>query len=229
MIGVINPNDTWTLEEHLKRVEEAEFELRPDQDWPTEQGKPDDYNDSYDKNATDAAGASDKSDSDKGDEKPSTDEESHGRHLSAGAIAGISIGSAAFLFLAGGLIYLCGRRGGFDKAYRKSGTPSFPPNTMGSFNAGHVGTPMMVEQKALTPKMHEAWGGGPHTPGPMNGYAAVPNAEGSYRDVSGQGSPQLNGGYGPRSPPTSPHQGYGGAYAGTIVSTMTGTDTGTYM
>jgi hypothetical protein len=224
MIGVINPNDTWTLEEHLKRVEEAEFELTPEEDWPSEQEKPDDYNTTYDKNSTAPAGTSQ---SDQSDDKAKTDGGDHGHNLSAGAIAGISIGSAAVLILAGGLIYLCGRRGGINNAHRKSGA-SFQPNTMGSFNVGHMGTPMMVEQKALTPKMHEAWGGGPQTPGHIHGYAAVPNGEGTYRDAGGQGSPQLNGGFGPRSPPMSPQQGYGG-YSGTMISSMTSNDNGTYM
>lgn len=52
------------------------------------------------------------------------DHDHHG--LSAGAIAGIAIGGAAVLVLAGALVFLCGRRGGLDKAYRRS-TQTFPP------------------------------------------------------------------------------------------------------
>jgi hypothetical protein len=221
MIGVVNPNDTWTLNEHLKRVEEAAFELTPEKPWPSEQEKPDDYNENWDKNQTAATSGSDSST--KADPKPDT-EDKHDHSLGAGAIAGISIGSAAVLLLAGALIYLFGRRGGQLTAARNSRELPYP-HRGGSFNNGpphaHMGTPMMGESKAMSPKVAEAWAGGPPTPGPgmMNAYAAVPHS-------GGQGSPQLNGGFGPRSPPMSPQHGY--QYGGTMVSAMTG-DTGTYL
>ncbi|KAK1755367.1 hypothetical protein QBC47DRAFT_214851 [Echria macrotheca] len=60
--------------------------------------------------------------------------------LGAGAIAGIAIGAAAVLILGGALIYMCGRRGGFETAYRKS------------IHHGGVPPPGMVEHKFLDPK-----------------------------------------------------------------------------
>ncbi|KAL0939203.1 extracellular serine-rich protein [Colletotrichum truncatum] len=50
--------------------------------------------------------------------------------LSGGAIAGIVIGCAAFLLFGGLIVYLCGRRGGFDRAYRRATMayhPASPP------------------------------------------------------------------------------------------------------
>jgi hypothetical protein len=67
--------------------------------------------------------------------------------LSAGAIAGIAIGAAAVLILGAALVYLCGRRGGFDKAYRKSGLAPAAAAGGGGGGGGNGGaaSPDMVE------------------------------------------------------------------------------------
>ncbi|KAL2199199.1 hypothetical protein P885DRAFT_75614 [Corynascus similis CBS 632.67] len=104
MIGVINPNSTQTLAKQLKYAEDATYQLMPGEPFPSETPVP---------TPTPGEGPpKDDSDSDSGS--------GGGSRLSAGAIAGIAIGAAAVLILGAALLYLCGRRGGFDKAYRKS-------------------------------------------------------------------------------------------------------------
>ncbi|KAJ9157845.1 hypothetical protein NKR23_g651 [Pleurostoma richardsiae] len=109
MIGVINPNATWTLAIQEEFVQNATFQLSPGEAFPSETASA---------TATPTSGSTSSSDS---------DSNSHHSHLSAGAIAGIAIGAAAVLVLAGALIYLCGRRGGLDKAYRHSRVSMPPP------------------------------------------------------------------------------------------------------
>ncbi|KAL2165223.1 hypothetical protein VTH06DRAFT_519 [Thermothelomyces fergusii] len=101
MIGVINPNATQTLAMQLEYAENATYQLMPGEPFPSETPVP---------TPTPGQGP------------PSWDsgKDDGGSPLSAGAIAGIAIGGAAVLILGAALLYLCGRRGGFDKAYRKS-------------------------------------------------------------------------------------------------------------
>jgi len=105
MMGIVNPSKNETLEGLLKNAKDVDYQLRPGDEWPKEEDNP---------TSTATPGKNDdssNSDSDNGGGKKS---------LSTGAIAGIAVGGAAVLLLAGALLYLCGRRGGFDKAYRKS-------------------------------------------------------------------------------------------------------------
>jgi hypothetical protein len=108
MIGVINPNSTHTLAKQIEYAKNTTFQLAPGEPWPSETPRP-------------TAGPTDSipGPSSSPDAAPA-DSGSSSNNLSAGAIAGIAIGGAAVLILAGALLYLCGRRGGFDKAYRKS-------------------------------------------------------------------------------------------------------------
>ncbi|KAF4341386.1 hypothetical protein FBEOM_4634 [Fusarium beomiforme] len=112
MIGIVNPSKNQTIKGLLKNVEDVDRQLVPGDPWPKE-------------GEATSSGATSKPTSDNSDE----DDESGGggKSLSAGAIAGIAVGGAAVLLLAGALLYLCGRRGGFDKAYRKSFRNSVPP------------------------------------------------------------------------------------------------------
>jgi hypothetical protein len=103
MIGVVNPNSTETLDIQLQYALNATYQLEPGQPFPSETLAP-----------TSTPGASNSQD------------DGH-NHLSAGAIAGIAIGGAAVLVLAGALVFLCGRRGGLNMGYRRSTATMQPP------------------------------------------------------------------------------------------------------
>ncbi|RYP41902.1 hypothetical protein DL767_000731 [Monosporascus sp. MG133] len=115
MIGVINPNRTHTREEQVEFVTNGTttFQLSPGEPFPAE-GEPPSEGDSND----DAAGS-----------PPPTDDSSEGGGglsseggggLAPGAIAGIAIGGAAVVVIVVALVYVCGRKGGIEKGYRRS-------------------------------------------------------------------------------------------------------------
>lgn len=112
MIGVVNARDNETFDAQMGYAEKAQFQLKPGDPWPSETA-------GELPSETRAGGShADNSNSDSDDHA----------HLSPGAIAGIAIGGAAVLILGAALLYICGRRGGFDKAYRKSvGAPLTSP------------------------------------------------------------------------------------------------------
>lgn len=123
MVGVINPNATHSYEKQFEYAQFATYDLKPGQTWKDE-------------------------DPNKGiptpTPTPSTKPEEGGGKksgLGAGAIAGIAIGAAAVVVIAAALLYLCGRRGGFDKAYRKSVIQPQGPAP----DAAAAGGPTMVE------------------------------------------------------------------------------------
>lgn len=101
MIGVINPNSTQTYDIQLEYAENVTYQMTPGEAFPSET--------SSSSSATSSASSS----------SGSSSSSHHG--LSAGAIAGIAIGAAAVLVLAAAIVYLCGRRGGLDKAYNRQG------------------------------------------------------------------------------------------------------------
>jgi hypothetical protein len=129
MIGVINPNATQSFAAQMAYAENVTYQLAPGEPFPSETptGLPRPTSTSGSN-----SGGGDGGDSDGG---------GGGGGLSTGAIAGIAIGAAAVLIIAAALIYLCGRRGGFEKAYRKSGLPGFGAGTA----AGGSASPHMVE------------------------------------------------------------------------------------
>ncbi|KAH6984828.1 hypothetical protein BKA56DRAFT_671293 [Ilyonectria sp. MPI-CAGE-AT-0026] len=108
MMGVINPSKNETLDEWLTKADDVDYQLTPGEPWPTEEG----FVTPTDAASSETGGAS--------NDNSDTDNNQGGTHLGAGAIAGIAIGGVAVLLLGGAMVYLCGRRGGFDKAYRKS-------------------------------------------------------------------------------------------------------------
>nr|CDP23324.1 Putative protein of unknown function [Podospora anserina S mat+] len=117
------------------------------------------------------------------------DNDNGGGGLTPGAIAGIAIGAAAVVVLAAVLLYLCGRRGGFDKAYRKSFAGAGRGNSM-------------AEAASYNPKSP---GGGGTVPGFGDG--------GVYGQFGQHGSPVVGGGGGYHagmgsSPPGSAQPGY---------------------
>lgn len=106
MIGVINPNATETYDIQLEYAENATFQMTPGEAFPSETGS--------------SSGSAPTSTSSSSSSSSSASSSSH-HGLSTGAIAGIAIGGAAVLVLAAALVYLCGRRGGLDKAYNRQG------------------------------------------------------------------------------------------------------------
>ncbi|KAI0022994.1 hypothetical protein F4780DRAFT_777117 [Xylariomycetidae sp. FL0641] len=92
MVGVINPNSTFTLDEQKKAIARYPHVVSsPSDPWPPNLPKP-----------------------------GSTETPSPTGVLSIGAIVGVALGGAAAAVLVATLLYLCGRRGGFKKGYRRS-------------------------------------------------------------------------------------------------------------
>lgn len=131
MIGVINPNSTFTLDAQMKAAENVTIQVAPGDPYPSEGGPP-------------QPTGSGSSGNNNNSNNNNNNNNGGGSHLSGGAIAGIVIGAAAVLILGAALVYLCGRRGGFDKAYRKSGLPA-PATAAAAAAPDPAASPMMVE------------------------------------------------------------------------------------
>ncbi|KAK0670384.1 hypothetical protein QBC41DRAFT_389829 [Cercophora samala] len=184
MIGVVNANSTATFEAQLALASQAKVQLEPGEPFPTESARGG--------GPTGGSAPSGGGDSNNGN--------GGGGGLAPGAIAGIAIGAAAVVVLAAVLLYLCGRRGGFDKAYRKSfgGGPT---------GAGAVGQGGQGRGNSMA---EVGYGGNPKSPGGGG-------EGGTYDHHFGQqqgGSPVVvpGGGYQGMmmmgSPPGSAHPGY---------------------
>ncbi|KAK3394161.1 hypothetical protein B0H63DRAFT_38222 [Podospora didyma] len=114
MIGVINPSNDQTLDTQLRFAKNATFQLSPGDPFPSEGSIPTLSPTGPGGSAATSQPAAGASVSDH-------------PHLSAGAIAGIAVGAVVVLGLLAFLIFLCGRRGGFYEAYRKSRPATAPP------------------------------------------------------------------------------------------------------
>ncbi|KAH8204374.1 hypothetical protein TruAng_001425 [Truncatella angustata] len=127
MVGVINPNDTMTLDAQKAALADVKFQLSPGEEFPAE------YTPSTSAGSSPTSTSTGSSSTSTG----SNESGSGGTHLSGGAIAGIAIGAAAVLIIAIALIWFCGRKGGIEKGYRKStvGNPTAP--AMVEANYGH--------------------------------------------------------------------------------------------
>ncbi|KAK0729090.1 hypothetical protein B0T21DRAFT_444793 [Apiosordaria backusii] len=188
MIGVINPNSTATFDAQLALAKQAKFQLEPGEPFPTESAR------GGGPTSTSTSTPNSSTDPDNNDDSSSG---SGGGGLAPGAIAGIAIGAAAVVILAAVLLYLCGRRGGFDKAYRKSfGNPAVP-GVAGGVGGGRQNS--MVEAN---------YGNNPKSPG----SSTIPGFGNDGYNNFGQGSPVAAGGYQEMggSAPNSAHPGYGG-------------------
>ena len=104
-----------------KRAEEkAKFQLRPGDPWPSNQTPPigaasDIPTETASDTPSETAGNNDEEET---PASPGGKEQSRAVELSNGAIAGVSVGAATFLVVAGVLIDYCGRRGGINIAFR---------------------------------------------------------------------------------------------------------------
>lgn len=175
MIGVINPNSTETLDIQLDYTKNTTLQLSPGDPLPSETA------------ASGSAGATSQPTS------GSSPGGHSGSRLSSGAIAGIAIGGAVVVVLAAALIYLCGRRGGIDKAYTRQGGRSAPP-------------PPMIEAK------YDTAGGAPKSPGQetfaTTAYSTTPSNDPYQPQQAGYGHAGAVPGYSVSSaspPPVSVH------------------------
>lgn len=98
MVGVINPNSTFTYDIQLAYAQNATYQMTPGEAFPSETASS--------STASSTSGTSSSS---------SSSDDSH--RLGTGAIAGIAIGGAAVAILAAAILYNCGRRGGMDRAF----------------------------------------------------------------------------------------------------------------
>ncbi|KAI2616687.1 hypothetical protein GGS26DRAFT_578008 [Hypomontagnella submonticulosa] len=113
MVGVINPNKTFTLDIQKEFVENSTFQLSPGEAFPDEAPP----------SSTTSSGAPTSSPT----ETPVAEGQSRKASLSGGAIAGIAIGGVAVVAIIIALVYLCGRKGGIEKGYRRSRITNAPP------------------------------------------------------------------------------------------------------
>ncbi|KAI1413041.1 hypothetical protein F5Y13DRAFT_162361 [Hypoxylon sp. FL1857] len=131
MVGVINPNETFTLDIQKEFVANSTFQLSPGEEFPDE---------SLPSSTATSSSAPTTTPTDSADSGSGS-----GGSLSSGAIAGIAIGGAAVVAIIGALIYLCGRKGGIEKGYRRStmagGAP--PPIIEASYNDNLPKSPPM--------------------------------------------------------------------------------------
>ncbi|KAM7207654.1 hypothetical protein V8F20_001921 [Naviculisporaceae sp. PSN 640] len=176
MIGVVNPTANETFDAQMEYAERVQFQLAPGDPWPSE-----------------TAGDQPTETSEPNYDKPKA-EESNSR-LSAGAIAGIAIGSAAVLILAAALIYICGRRGGFDKAYRKSVAPP-------GGGAGGPQSPMVEQSNYAASTIPSA---NPKSPGQasFSTYSGMPDHDPFRSHTASPQHPYFNGSYNGSPPPLS--------------------------
>ncbi|ROW11326.1 hypothetical protein VMCG_00887 [Cytospora schulzeri] len=181
MIGVINPNETETFDIQLDYTKNTTIQLTPGDPLPSETA------------AATSTGAT---------SSPTSGSSSGGHSgtkLSSGAIAGIAIGGAVVVLLVAALIYLCGRRGGIDKAYTRQ--------------RGHSTPAPMIEAK-----YNPALGAGhaPKSPGgetfATTAYSATPsNDPYGVMAAGGHGVPGYSVGSG-SPPPLSDHSQHSSYY-----------------
>ncbi|KAL7626423.1 hypothetical protein AAE478_003195 [Parahypoxylon ruwenzoriense] len=101
-------NRTFTLDIQKQFVVNSTFQLSPGEEFPDE-ASPSSTPTSTATNSPTPAG------------------ESRASSLSGGAIAGIAIGGTAVVVIAVALVYLCGRKGGIEKGYRRSKLTNVAP------------------------------------------------------------------------------------------------------
>ncbi|KAH6949136.1 hypothetical protein DER45DRAFT_624383 [Fusarium avenaceum] len=141
MMGVVNPSKNETLAKWLKNADNVDFQLTPGEPFPTEQGFPTSTKSAISKSTTSAIPESTTSIT-TGPTSNST-YRPDGNGLSGGVIAGIVIGSVAVLGIIIGVVYLCGRRGGFNAYHQSFGNHAKP---------GHLsGVPPVTEVEVGSP------------------------------------------------------------------------------
>ncbi|KAI0012690.1 hypothetical protein F4779DRAFT_17940 [Xylariaceae sp. FL0662B] len=133
MVGVINPNDTFTLDIQKDYVKNSTFQLSPGEAFPDEAPPSSTTSSAPPPSATSSTPSPSATSSAPASSGHST--------LSGGGIAGIVIGGTAVVVAAIALVYFCGRKGGIEKGYRRSGFASAAaPPQMIEANYGDAST-----------------------------------------------------------------------------------------
>ncbi|TPX16417.1 uncharacterized protein E0L32_003711 [Thyridium curvatum] len=138
-----------------------------------------------------------------------SDSSSHGSSLSAGAIAGIAIGGAAVLLLAGALLYLCGRRERLDSLMHRRDRNSYavPPTT--TENKYDPRSPGQETFNSHSPySVRDPYGPGPHSPPMHSHYTGTPPPPMS----PGHSPYNTHQGMAPPPPMSGGQPGHGGYY-----------------
>ncbi|RKK95985.1 hypothetical protein BFJ71_g8161 [Fusarium oxysporum] len=126
MMGVVNPLKNETLKDWLKKADNVDYQLRPGEPFPKEEGP----NTSTTSAIPEPTKSAIPEPTTSGQTGSSSYHPANGNSLSGGAIAGIVIGSVAVLLLIICVIYLCGRRGGFNEAYHKAFSSNAMPSNL---------------------------------------------------------------------------------------------------
>ncbi|KAF5679404.1 hypothetical protein FHETE_821 [Fusarium heterosporum] len=131
MMGVVNPSKKQNLNGWLKKADGVDFQLTPGEPFPKESGFISSTTSTLPPST--ASVMPESTTSTAVNKNSSSSGHPTNNSLSGGVIAGIVIGSAAVLGIIIGAIYLCGRRGGFNDAYRKRfGTHDMPSGLHGA-------------------------------------------------------------------------------------------------
>lgn len=157
MIGVINPNSTFTFDTQFLYSQNATEEFSPMEYFPSE-GLPTRTTTATGATAIPTAATS---------TTTAATASSNSSSLSGGAIAGIAIGAAVVVLLAGALIYMCGRQKSLGEIIRHS---QAPPTHHNSYLPGSTGM-----SEANYPNVHK------------QGHASV--MSGQYSDQGGYHGP----------------------------------------
>ncbi|GKT41941.1 putative GPI-anchored cupredoxin [Colletotrichum spaethianum] len=179
MIGVINEsqNSTKTLDKQLEAALPLTTQILPGESFPVESDAPKPTSGSGSSASSDGNGAV---------------INNYHHSLSGGQIAGIVVGSLAFLLLGGGLIYLCGRRGGLDRAYRRASNvyqaqppqPSQPAVT----EVNYVTRPKTPTVQEWRSSHYSAFSGGPYHDSTPTGQFSPPRSpqpNGFFHPING--------------------------------------------
>jgi hypothetical protein len=187
MVGVVNPTKEKTLAIQKEFASNSTVQLVPGDPWPSEvASNPTEVPSNPTEPKSGVTGSS------SGSGSTSSDNSGSGSSgLGTGAIAGIAIGAAAVVLLAAALIYLCGRRGGIERTYRKNhGAPGIIPGGIveNKYDPKSPGAGTMASfdpyRSSAQPSSHFGYAGTPppHSPG-MSNYGAgqpLPSPHGYY-------------------------------------------------
>ncbi|OTB17741.1 hypothetical protein K445DRAFT_315496 [Daldinia sp. EC12] len=180
MVGVINPNETFTLDIQKAFVENSTFQLSPGEAFPDESSP----------SSTAGSGSNPTAIPEDTDSSTSG---SGGTSLSGGAIAGIAIGGVAVIAGIVALVYFCGRKGGIEKGYRRSKLMNTAPPQIVEANYNDYGakSPPMGSPYAVS------YSDPYRSPSPGAVSSQVGSPHNSYLGHPSPGFPP----YGPASPP----------------------------